>query len=918
MAEKLLNVDIKRGSLNLFSFREQVISFSLDITDRAANTVQVDIPMMSARIKILTNEPLGTYDGLASGDTVLVYSDEQIEGGQPVSPIKLYLQTATHYTTKGELELACVREELTDKVPFKGIVYVAPGLSDFMLDAVSIEGDKKIQKRYDVSIDSEYKSDYTIALAWTRPWNESAAPFRPNSIALLPYLGQLTTDSKKSVELFNTGYPTDLDDNAPVYYADSTCIVDMDIESAQPPVTDILIAQSEEAEFTFEPTFSVDGYRTVRLYPDYTMGYEISYPDMIKCDDTGMALLVSGSTFTWSDGVVVNACPVRPFSDSDASYAIAAEWGYTREQYNVMFKAYYGDTGFAGWLYAPRVITRDEVMFYNDTAGIIVIVDRYSMRVKQQLTMPSGGACFGPVRKLNDVGNIEVYVVLSSSMQSSGSVLALALTHNKTTDTWAASTIVSSGVSFSNVSFFKATIAVLTSSDPTPVLVAVYRKVNSSSSVDLIYCMIYLNNSAQIRTMFKSRSLYASHYPWMNTDYWVTEFTLYDIQIDYADWSVMSQPHERFLIIARRNQDPWKLLLIHRVVGSQPQYDVYTFLGFMELDQNSYYSANPIFLGTYPHPVHGNVPPIFYPMTSSFWFNYTSAKLRVVNVADNFSSYQYQDKEVSSFAPVALLSQRGANYMSIKHGGREEYMMFYEKPFSAVRSSSKFYTIKVAKGEEHRLEIPGLVDYVRANKGSFDVDKGRVTLQIQKVGYSPGSQAGDSSPSREVGIDKLPLLATGAYMKVFPSGKYGDPDQFLMRVTGYKLDYEGVAIATVEGIIVGEQGSPSLRYEYIVNSLPNWIWNDGVEVFVWVWGGSYGTGDWIKVTRESQTSFSFIVRGNEISGFKVARCYPGTEVPYWNYQGDWPGRIYNVSADISCSAGQFVYAVTTLYDYYPN
>ena len=134
---KLLNVNIKRANATLFTFREAVTFFEFVVSDVSANTVQVDVPVVSASVSILTSAELGTYDDLVPGDIVEIYSDEQQDGAKN---IVLYLQTATHYATEGKLELVCNRRELTSVIPFSGVVDVTPGLTAKMLEKVSVEG----------------------------------------------------------------------------------------------------------------------------------------------------------------------------------------------------------------------------------------------------------------------------------------------------------------------------------------------------------------------------------------------------------------------------------------------------------------------------------------------------------------------------------------------------------------------------------------------------------------------------------------------------------------------------------------------------------------------------------------------------------------------------------------------------------
>lgn len=903
---KMLNVQIKRGNATLFQFRESVVDFSLDITDRASNTVQVDIPIMSVKVKLLTSAPLGTYDSLKQNDKIIIYSDEQIVDGAPVSPIVVYLQTATHYITKGQLELVCVREELTDKVPFKGLLYVAPGLADMMLENVSIEGNKRIDSKYSIDMYAEYKSDYAIGIAWARPWDTSVKRFRPDSIALLPYLGQLTDDESKSVELFYTGTPDDVDEYAPVYYIDASCIISMDIESAQPPVTDVEVAKT--AQTGIQVTFSAEGRMTYTPRPAWQGGgtYSPHYPDMSFCPEDGISVLVNNNKFMFSDGSVVVMPEVPSYwANPDVKYAEAHEWGYTSEQFDAMLGVVVGGTGPSGYEYSISGVTAKYVIFVG--SSIIVICDRITMAVVAQLNKPTNFYNYSGCLKTNDAGDFEAYIMFNSP--SDGYPLAIALIHNKATDSWTVQSISAPAA----MSYKTYTHSLWSSSDQTFVVTGIFQRWNQGYNnwIECIACKLTTSG-----TVVTHRRYYYFNDSSLASD--ISFINLLDIQMDYAS----GYPAKlRLLVDANLTSGSGgHVCRVYDVgIASSGASLTYTYIwGTQYISGATATTWSGKFLGIYPFSNATQLPSIFLPITSGMILNLAPYVVYVKDTNDTGVRHTVPDELPDGYTSVSV----DRMMLSLYKGWSAVLgiAMFYDSdPFALELPSADAFSVRISEGEENRLRVPGLVNDIKVNKGALDNDKGRVTITIQKVGYSPGGMAGDSTPRTEVMVDKLPVLATGAYVKVYPSGSYGDSDVFIMKVTGYSLAYDGVTVATVTGIIVSKTLSPSvIIYEYYGYDLPDWTWNDGCVMFAWCWGGAYGTGEWVKCTRESLTSLYWEVREQQITGFKLCRCHAGTTVPYWNYQGNVPGRIYNVSADITCNNNQFTYRGLTLYDYYPS
>ncbi len=110
--------------------------------------------------------------------------------------------------------------------------------------------------------------------------------------------------------------------------------------------------------------------------------------------------------------------------------------------------------------------------------------------------------------------------------------------------------------------------------------------------------------------------------------------------------------------------------------------------------------------------------------------------------------------------------------------------------------------------------------------------------------------------------------------------------------------------------------TPIGDYVYTVNSLPNWITNDGCVIFAWTWSAA-DAGSWHQTIFTSETELQFAA-GEEKNGFLLVRCVGGTTTPDWDATGDNSGRIYNKSGDITCSAGNYTYASPEWEGYTPS
>ena len=106
---------------------------------------------------------------------------------------------------------------------------------------------------------------------------------------------------------------------------------------------------------------------------------------------------------------------------------------------------------------------------------------------------------------------------------------------------------------------------------------------------------------------------------------------------------------------------------------------------------------------------------------------------------------------------------------------------------------------------------------------------------------------------------------------------------------------------------------PTTGVTYTCTGLPDWITNDGCVIFAWAWEAGK-EGSWKSCTYGTPaTSLTFEVDA-ELAGFLLARCAPGTTEPNWNATADGPGKVYNKTADITCTAGTHSYVCSAWQD----
>lgn len=98
---------------------------------------------------------------------------------------------------------------------------------------------------------------------------------------------------------------------------------------------------------------------------------------------------------------------------------------------------------------------------------------------------------------------------------------------------------------------------------------------------------------------------------------------------------------------------------------------------------------------------------------------------------------------------------------------------------------------------------------------------------------------------------------------------------------------------------------PGETVSITVTCAGDWTWTDGVKIFAWVWGGSYGGGQWISCSG-SGTTVNFDIT-DDLTAFLLVRCHKDTVTPDWDAAAGSAGEIYNKTNDITYSSGQTSY-----------
>ena len=90
------------------------------------------------------------------------------------------------------------------------------------------------------------------------------------------------------------------------------------------------------------------------------------------------------------------------------------------------------------------------------------------------------------------------------------------------------------------------------------------------------------------------------------------------------------------------------------------------------------------------------------------------------------------------------------------------------------------------------------------------------------------------------------------------------------------------------GLVVTEPGAAKT---WQITGMPDWIANDGAQLYAWGWGPDEGSGQWAPLTfdAEDATKATFSA-SNTIVGFKLARMAGEAEPSFdaaWNTTSDF-------------------------------
>lgn len=113
--------------------------------------------------------------------------------------------------------------------------------------------------------------------------------------------------------------------------------------------------------------------------------------------------------------------------------------------------------------------------------------------------------------------------------------------------------------------------------------------------------------------------------------------------------------------------------------------------------------------------------------------------------------------------------------------------------------------------------------------------------------------------------------------------------------------------------------NPVTGITYTITNLPNWITNDGCQVFAWVWSPT-NSGEWIQTIYDASDSTNIKTQftiDEDITGMLLARCAPNTIMPDWKITDHVPGRVYNQTEDIEIKSGVTTYSCSTWKEYNP-
>lgn len=147
--------------------------------------------------------------------------------------------------------------------------------------------------------------------------------------------------------------------------------------------------------------------------------------------------------------------------------------------------------------------------------------------------------------------------------------------------------------------------------------------------------------------------------------------------------------------------------------------------------------------------------------------------------------------------------------------------------------------------------------------------------------------------------DEIVVLIGNGYT---PSGEGYAGNNPIYAGTNFAIWEKGV---NGSGSTGGGGTEPGETVSITVTCADDWTWNDGVKIFAWVWGGSYGGGQWIPCSGSS-TTVNFDIT-DDLTAFLLVRCHKDTVAPDWGATAGSAGEIYNKTNDITYSSGQTSY-----------
>lgn len=120
----------------------------------------------------------------------------------------------------------------------------------------------------------------------------------------------------------------------------------------------------------------------------------------------------------------------------------------------------------------------------------------------------------------------------------------------------------------------------------------------------------------------------------------------------------------------------------------------------------------------------------------------------------------------------------------------------------------------------------------------------------------------------------------------------------------------------------GGGGTPADAITFTITQFADWVPNDGATIFVWSWGGGSGDGVWsrVELSYQGENHAYHNVTGtftasSDITGFNIARCSAGTNLPNWTATGDSAGRVYNKTANVDVRPGVTSYTAPEFVEY---